>query len=249
MSDPTQSTSNVITTDIAVHNLSKTFGTRKALDGVSFEVPRGAFLSVFGPNGAGKTTLLRILATLSRPSRGTLTMLETDALQKPEDLRGSIGFISHQPLVYGDLSALENLVFYGRLYGADDVENKAKELLALVELDHRANDAARTFSRGMMQRLSLARALINDPQIILLDEPYSGLDPHATFVLDSLISRIREGKTFVMVSHDLERGHALCTHALLLDRGKVVAFDLAENIGIEDLRKAYDPAMLGGVLS
>ena len=176
-------------------------------------------------------------------------MLETDALQKPEDLRGSIGFISHQPLVYGDLSALENLVFYGRLYGADDVENKAKELLALVELDHRANDAARTFSRGMMQRLSLARALINDPQIILLDEPYSGLDPHATFVLDSLISRIREGKTFVMVSHDLERGHALCTHALLLDRGKVVAFDLAENIGIEDLRKAYDPAMLGGVLS
>lgn len=209
---------------IEAHGLVKQFGGRRALDGVDLELPRGAFLSIFGPNGAGKTTLLRELALLARPTRGELHMLGVNALEEPDALRSRIGFISHKPMLYGDLTARENLAFFASLYGMTDATARGRidELLRLVELDHRKNDFVRTFSRGMQQRLSIARALINDPEIVLLDEPYSGLDPHAAELFDRLIDRVREGRTFVMVSHDLEKGYDLCTHALILAQGAVV---------------------------
>lgn len=219
--------------------LVKSFGERRALDRVSFELPEGSFLSIFGPNGAGKTTLLRILSTMSRPTSGSLEILGTDALEEPEGLRSRIGLISHKPMVYGDLTARENLMFFARLYGVEDPEARVAELLGLVELDHRANDAARTFSRGMTQRLSIARALINDPQIVLLDEPYSGLDPHAMQLLDELIALVRDGRTFVMVSHDLQKGFSLCTHALILARGAVVTFGERGDYEFGDFSRRY----------
>lgn len=218
--------------------LAKVFGERRALDGVSFSLPAGAFLSIFGPNGAGKTTLLRILATLSRPTGGSLSMLGVDALEEPGELRARIGLISHKPMVYGDLSASENLEFFASLYGEPDSE-RIRELLRLVELDHRRNDPARTFSRGMTQRLSIARALVNDPDIVLLDEPYSGLDPHAMQLFDELIERVRENRTFVMVSHDLDKGLSLCTHALVLARGRVVSFQERSTIDDAEFRRLY----------
>ncbi len=223
---------------VEAHGLVKVFGERRALDGVSFNLPAGSFLSIFGSNGAGKTTLLRILATLSRPTSGTLSMLGVDALEEPGGLRARIGFISHRPMVYGDLSAQENLEFFSSLYGAVD-KGRIRELLELVELDHRRNDAMRTFSRGMAQRLSIARALVNDPDLVLLDEPYSGLDPHAVQLFDELIERVRPGRTFIMVSHDLEKGFSLCTHALILARGKVVAFGGRGSFDADEFRRLY----------
>ena len=224
---------------LCAYDLKKAFGTRRALDGVSLDLPEGAFLSIFGPNGAGKTTLLRILSTVSRPTSGTLQMLGIDALDRPEELRGRIGLISHKPMVYGDLSAMENLQFFARLYGVPDAHNRILDLLELVELDHRRNDAARTFSRGMTQRLSIARALINDPAIVLLDEPYSGLDPHAMQLFDELIARVRDGRTFVMVSHDLDKGFSLATHDLILARGRVVTFGERDSFSEEEFRATY----------
>lgn len=209
---------------IEARGLVKQFGNRRGLDGVDLALPQGTFLSIFGPNGAGKTTLLRELALLARPTRGSLSMLGVDALEEPERLRGRIGLISHRSMLYGDLTAYENLAFFASLYGIEGAaaRERIEELLRLVELDHRRNDCARTFSRGMQQRLSIARALVNDPAIVLLDEPYSGLDPHAAELFDQLIGRVRKGRTFVMVSHDLDKGFDLCTHALVLARGRVV---------------------------
>lgn len=215
---------------IDARGLIKQFGGRRGLDGVDLELPAGAFLSIFGPNGAGKTTLLRELALLARPTRGSLSILGIDALEEPDALRSRIGLISHKSMLYGDLTARENLEFFGSLYGGVDGE-RIDELLRLVELDHRRSDPVRTFSRGMQQRLSIARALVNDPELVLLDEPYSGLDPHAAELFDQLIGRVRDGRTFVMVSHDLEKGFAMCTHALILARGRVVV--CAEKAGID----------------
>lgn len=209
---------------IEARGLVKQFGGRRALDGLDLELPQGAFLSIFGPNGAGKTTLLRELALLVRPTGGELRILGVDALEEPDVLRSRIGLISHKSMLYGDLTARENLAFFASLYGLEGLEaaTRIDELLCLVELDHRANDCVRTFSRGMQQRLSIARALINDPELVLLDEPYSGLDPHAAELFDRLIARVRDGRTFVMVSHDLEKGFDLCTHALIMARGRAV---------------------------
>lgn len=223
---------------VSARGLVKQFGRRRGLDGVDLEVPSGAFLSIFGPNGAGKTTLLRMLALLARPTRGELSLLGVDALEEPDSLRSRIGLISHKPMLYGDLTARENLRFFASLYGDVD-EERIDELLRLVELDHRCNDCARTFSRGMQQRLSIARALVNDPELVLLDEPYSGLDPHAAELFDELIGRVRDGRTFVMVSHDLEKGFAMCSHALILARGRVVVCAEKERVDAAAFRDLY----------
>ncbi len=223
---------------VSARGLVKQFGRRRGLDGVDLEVPSGAFLSIFGPNGAGKTTLLRMLALLSRPTRGELSLLGVDALEEPDSLRSRIGLISHKPMLYGDLTARENLRFFASLYGDVD-EARIDELLRLVELDHWCNDCARTFSRGMQQRLSIARALVNDPELVLLDEPYSGLDPHAAELFDELIGRVRDGRTFVMVSHDLEKGFAMCSHALILARGRVVVCAEKERVDAAAFRDLY----------
>ena len=186
---------------LAVHDIKKAFGTRRALDGVSFDLPQGAFLSIFGPNGAGKTTLLRILSTVSRPTAGSLTMLGIDALENPEELRGRIGLISHKPMVYGDLTAMENLEFFAKLYGVPDARNRILDLLELVELDHRRNDAARTFSRGMTQRLSIARALLRKSPILLLDEATSSLDVATERKIRKHIREDNTPRTCIVTTH------------------------------------------------
>lgn len=215
---------------IETTDLVKAFGDRRAIDGISIQLPQGAFLSVFGPNGAGKTTLLRVLTTCMRPTRGSVRICGIDLKENPDQARALIGLISHQPMLYPDLTAYENLMVFAKLYGLIHPEQRVMELLEAVELKHRRFDVVRTFSRGMLQRLSIARALIHDPRIVFLDEPYSGLDPHAVEVFDQLIAKQREGRTFVMVSHDFSKGFEMCTHALVLARGKAVAFDARENL-------------------
>jgi heme exporter protein A len=232
---------------LEVRDLSRTFGARKALDKVSFELPRGAFLSIFGPNGAGKTTLLKVLSTLTPPSKGSAKVLGMDVVADAVPLRERIGIISHNPLLYPDLSAEENLEFFAELYCIDNPKQRVDELLAAVELKHRRLDLVRTFSRGMIQRLSIARALLPAPEVVYLDEPYSGLDPHAMDILDGLIAQIRDQHTFVMVSHDLAKGLELCSHALILAKGKVVLFDEKESIDDLEFQKQYRATVGAGV--
>ena len=224
---------------IRAQGLSKQFGQRKAVDKMSFELPQGAFLSIFGPNGAGKTTLLRMLSTVARPSSGDASICGIDLKEHPDEARSRIGLISHAPMLYPDLSALQNLTLYAQLYQIPDAEQRVMELLEAVELKHRRYDAVRTFSRGMTQRLSIARALINDPAVVFLDEPYSGLDPHAVEVFDQLIASVRKGRSFVMVSHDLAKGYQMCTHALVMAKGRKVLFEPKDQLPYRELEKLY----------
>lgn len=224
---------------LKVDHLTKSFGGRKAVDDVSFTLPQGAFLSVFGPNGAGKTTLLRMLATLSRPTEGSVTLSGISLKEEPERAREAIGLISHNPMLYPDLTAEENLLLFAKLYGVADPQRRVIELLEAVGLKHRRFDRVRTFSRGMTQRTSIARALVNDPSLVLLDEPYSGLDPHAIEIFDELIASVRENRTFVMVSHDLDKGLALASHVLVLARGRVVHFGEKDELAPEEFRELY----------
>ena len=237
------------TTELAleVRDLSRTFGARKALDGVTFELPKGAFLSIFGPNGAGKTTMLKVLSTLTNPSKGSARVVGFDVVEDAVQLRERIGFISHNPLLYPDLTAEENLEFFAELYCIDNPKARVRELLSAVELDHRRFDAVSGFSRGMTQRLSIARALLHNPEVIFLDEPYSGLDPHAMDILDSLIASVRAEHTFVMISHDLQKGLELCSHALILAKGKVVLFEEREAIDPDAFAATYRATVGMGV--
>ena len=232
---------------IETKKLSKVFGNRKAVDDVTISVPKGAFLSIFGPNGAGKTTLLRVLSTLSRATSGTATLMGVDLKEDPDRARDHIGLISHNSMLYPDLTAEQNLMIYARLYGVVEPEARVLDLLEAVELKHRRLDVVRTFSRGMTQRLSIARALVHDPDVVFLDEPYSGLDPHAVEIFDELIERQREGRTFVMVSHDLQKGFAMCTHALVLAKGRVVAFDEKGAFDFDEFSALYRSTVGMGV--
>lgn len=232
---------------IEVSKVSKVFGTRKALDKVSFDLPQGAFLSVFGPNGAGKTTLLRILATLSKPTSGTVKIDGTALREDPDAIRAKVGLISHAPMLYPDLTAEENLMFYAKLYGMDNPQERVMQLLDAVGLKHRRLDVVRTFSRGMTQRVSIARALVNDPSVVLLDEPYAGLDPHAVEIFDDLLATVRQGRTFVMVSHDLDKGFSMASHMLVLARGKVVAFSEKDKLDRGEFEALYRETVGMGV--
>lgn len=226
---------------ISARNVSRSFGPRKAVDGVSFDLPNKAFLSIFGPNGAGKTTLLKILSTLlpMTGKNGSASIAGYDVRTQSDELRRHIGIISHNPLLYPDLSAEENLRFFADLYCIPNPEQRIDELFEAVELTHRRYDVVRGFSRGMTQRMSIARALLPSPAVIFLDEPYSGLDPHASDILDSLIAGIREKHTFVMVSHDLEKGLELASHALILSRGQIVLYDETSNFEKDAFKGLY----------
>lgn len=216
---------------VEVDGLCKAFGARAVLREVSFALDEGSFLSVFGPNGVGKTTLLRHIATLDTPDAGAVRVLGRDAACEPTAVRASVGLVTHASMLYGDQSAEENLVFYGRLYAVPEPRARALELLDAVELTHRAADPVREFSRGMLQRLALARALVHDPAVVLLDEPHTGLDPHAVTVVDRLFRQCRdENRTVIMVSHDVRRGLDLCTHCLVLGRGAVKAFGSKDEV-------------------
>lgn len=232
---------------VEVRGLTRTFGVRKALDNVDFDLPKGAFLSIFGPNGAGKTTLVRILTTLSAPSKGSVKVCGLDVVEESDKLRSKIGLISHNPLLYPDLTAEENLQFFAEMYGVEDPAERARELLISVELDHRRLDTVSTFSRGMLQRLSIARALLHRPEMLFLDEPYSGLDPHAMDILDNLIAQVRHDHTFVMISHDLDKGLELCSHALILARGKVVLSATREELDVSEFKQTYRSTVGMGV--
>jgi len=207
-----------------VAGLAKRFGHVRALRGVAFTLGAGDSLAVFGPNGAGKTTLLRVLAGLLRPDAGTVRIGGALLARGEASHRGRVGLISHHSLLYDGLTAAENLAFYARLYGLAEPHAAAARALEGVGLAARAGDRAGTFSRGMVQRLAIARALLHDPDVMLLDEPFSGLDQRAAGALRALLGRLRaERRTMVLVTHNLDEGLELATHVAIQVAGRFVS--------------------------
>ena len=227
---------------IQIENLTKRFGTQYALRALSLTINEGEVVALFGPNGAGKTTLLKILATLSRPSDGRVMIQGHELTPSWTALRRHIGLVSHQSFLYPDLSAQENLAFYAQLYNVPNATERVREVVGWVDLLPRYRDPVRTYSRGMLQRLSIARALVHDPQILLLDEPYSGVDEAAAERLQALLERIHaeEPKRLtLMTTHDLNRGLALATRVLILRRGKLVFDQPRDALEVAQWRQTY----------
>lgn len=225
---------------VEVKGLSKYFGPRPALRGINLGLALGEFLALFGPNGAGKTTLIRILATLLRPTAGTAKIAGRDLRREGEAIRRLIGFVSHQPLLYENLSAAENLRFFGRLYSVSELEGRIQERLAEVGLGHRQHDLVRTYSRGMQQRLAIARALLHDPAVLLLDEPYSGLDPQAVERLQQVLASLAgRNKTVLLATHHLEQGLEISHRLAILSRGRIVWEGGRDSLGSAELRATY----------
>jgi len=203
--------------------LTRRFGATTALDGVDLTVRRGEPLALFGVNGAGKTTLLRLLSGGLKPTQGSLLIEGLDPRHAPAQARGRIGLLSHHTLLYDDLSALENLVFFAKLHGLWGPHERARALLEEVGLTDRADEPVRGFSRGMQQRVALARALLHDPSLLLLDEPSSGLDARASARLrGALRDAASRGATWVIATHDVEEGLALCPRWIAMRRGRVI---------------------------
>jgi heme exporter protein A len=209
---------------IEVRRLVKNFGLKPVLRGLDFHAEPGEFVALLGPNGAGKTTMLRILASLSRPTLGDVRVAGYALPGQASAVRRLLGVVSHQPLLYGDLTAEENLRFYARMYGLSDGASRARQALESVGLTARRRDLVRQFSRGMQQRLAIGRALLHDPQVVLFDEPYTGLDQDASAMLDELLRHVAAGgRTVVMTSHDLPRAADLATRIDVLSRGVIAA--------------------------
>lgn len=229
-------TSNIVT----LKNVFKIYGHVTALKNISFDINKGDFISIFGANGAGKSTLLKILSNQTRPTKGEIFYSSIPAKKLQDSYRKKFGVISHQPFVYENLSALENLIFYGNLYGVKKAEKRAIELLKRVDLYSRRNDLIRTFSRGMLQRVSIARALVHNPEMIFLDEPYTGLDSVASLSLTNILKEQLEGnKTILMVTHDLKIGLGLSSKVIILNKGQIVYSEKRSNINEASFEKLY----------
>jgi heme exporter protein A len=208
---------------IQTRGLTKSFGSRTALTKIDLSIAPGEYVTLMGPNGAGKTTLLRVVGTIARPTSGSVRIAGLDPAKRGDEVRRRIGFLSHRTLLYDDLTAEQNLRFYARMYEIPDGPERITEMLERVGLSSRRRDLAGGFSRGMQQRLSLARAVLHRPELLLLDEPYTGLDPNAAEVLTDLLGGlVDEGRTIVLTTHSLERGLSSGRRIIILVQGRVV---------------------------
>jgi heme exporter protein A len=221
---------------IELDGVARAYGERVALAGVTLTLAHGETLAVFGANGAGKTTLLRILATLLRPHAGTARVLGRELPREGWAVRGRIGLLAHDPLLYRELSARENLRFHARLHGADEARIEA--LLAVVGMTRRGDEPLRTLSRGMAQRVAICRAVLHEPELLLLDEPLANLDPGAAGAVEPLIGRAA-GVARVLISHDVERGLAEADAVLGLRGGRQALAAPARDVDVAALRELY----------
>jgi heme exporter protein A len=223
-------------TVLALEGLTRNYGERAALEDVTLTLPAGQTLVVFGPNGAGKTTLLRVLATLLRPHAGRLSVLGKRLPEEAWQVRGLIGLLGHEPLLYRELTARENLRYHARLHGVS-VE-RVEEQLQAVSMTSRADEPVRTLSRGMVQRVAVARATLHEPELLLLDEPYANLDPAAIKLVEPLIGA-ESGRTRVLTSHDPGRGLAEADVVLGLRGGRVSLLADAASVEPDAITELY----------
>jgi len=230
---------------IRLEAVVKQYGLNPVLRGVDLHVRAGEFVTLVGPNGAGKSTLLGIVATLLPPTSGTVRVGGWALPGQADRVRRHIGLVSHHALLYRDLTAAENLTFYGKLYRLDDPEARALEALRAVGLFARQRDAVGTFSRGMIQRLTIARATLHEPDVLLLDEPYTGLDQEASRLLDELLrAEAARGRTILMITHDLEHGLGLADRLAILYRGQIAREVTRAEIGPGGVYELYREATL-----
>ncbi len=226
--------------DIVAEGVTKSFGYIQALRGVDLKIKKGEFVTVFGPNGAGKTTLIKLLATLTKPTSGKVSIANYDIKKEPDKVRALIGVISHDPYLYGNLSALENIGFFASLYGISQPKKKAIQVIKQVGLESRMHDLVRTFSRGMQQRLAVARAIVHEPKILLLDEPYTGLDQHGARIFGDLLNWLKtENRTIVMTTHNLPEGLEVSDRVAILDGGKIIYESDARGIELTKFKEIY----------
>lgn len=231
---------------IELEGLTKRFGSQYALNGVDISIEEGESFALLGPNGAGKTTLVRILSTLTKPTSGTARIAGFDVTKEGREVKRVIGVVSHNTFLYDELTAMENLHFYAGAYGVDP--KRVDPLLKKMTLLERTNDPVSGFSRGMKQRLSIARSLLHEPQILILDEPSTGLDVQGKRVFHEIIDELNSmGKTVLLTTHQMEEAERLCSRAAILHRGKVKAVGRLEDIkGKEGLEEAFLRLTEGG---
>ncbi|HSR52908.1 MAG TPA: ABC transporter ATP-binding protein [Acidobacteriota bacterium] len=219
---------------LQLKGLTKRFGRVAALRRLDLEIHAGEFVALFGPNGAGKSTLLKVAATLLGPDEGK------SVFQGGAPMRSAIGYVSHQSLLYGNLSGLENLLFYARLYGLPDPPAQARSMLDRMGLKQAGGQLVRGYSRGMKQRLTLARALLHDPVLLLLDEPYTGLDQHGGRLLTETLSLLKsQGRTVFLVTHNAREGLQLCSRVLIQNAGRIVFDAPREEVSDDDFESIY----------
>lgn len=231
---------------LVTHNLAKQFGGIAALRSVSLEVPAGESLVIFGRNGAGKTTLLRIIATLTRSYTGSVDLFGQTLRRGDDAVRNRIGFASHESLLYADLSVRANLLFFAKLHRIDDARTAVETMIDRMELRLKASASIRSLSRGLKQRASLARAFLHDPELLLLDEPYTGLDERAAGVLDRFIEAIHAaGKTIIMATHDAARGWQHADRAIVLERGVVAHDTRTASTSYDEFHSVYREILAG----
>ena len=208
---------------VRLSKLTKSIDERLILRNIDLEIESGAYVALLGANGAGKSTLLKIIATLTPPTSGDIQLFGLPLAKSGIELRSRIGFISHNSMLYRDLTAKENLEFYAKLYGLENPTARARRMLEMAGLWHRANEPVKNFSRGMVQRCAIARALLHDPRLVLADEPFSGLDAPSISALEQLFSDLSAaGKTIILVNHDIEQSLRLAERAVILRGGQIV---------------------------
>lgn len=218
----------------------KSIGRKTILQNIDLHIRSGEFVTVFGPNGAGKSTLLKILSVVNKPSKGQLTIDGKNAAENPAEIRNKIGVISHQTLLNENLTARENLAFYGKMYNVPDLKNRIYDVLDEVGLEFSLNEPVRTFSRGMQQRLAIARAILHDPKILFLDEPYTGLDPHAIQILNNVLADLHQNKrTVFLITHNFEEGVNLSNRILFVVKGKIVYDGKKNAMSKDQLKNLY----------
>ena len=231
---------------VEVGSLVRKFGNRVAVDGIDLTLDGGDCLAVFGPNGAGKTTLLRLIAGLLKPTSGQVRLSGVD-VRKDTAARARVGIISHHSMLYAPLTVRENLIFAAKLYGLEDPDAAVRASLDRLGIADRANAAVRTLSRGLQQRVSIARAIVHQPSVVLLDEPYSGLDEAGAGALTSMLRALKDaGASLVIVTHNVAEGLALATHAAIMSAGRFARFERQRDASFDAQQYASEYRALVG---
>lgn len=225
---------------VEISGLKKSYGLKPILRGINLTIEDGESLALLGANGAGKTTLLRILACLTRPNDGTCVVAGFDAIRETQEVRRIVGVVAHQPYLYEELSVIENLLFFGRMYNVANAQERARDLLQRVGLERRQKERVGALSRGQLQRLSWARAFMHTPRLLLLDEADTGLDSDGYTLVDALLNEHRvRGGTTLFTTHQPERALELASRVALLSGGRIVYEHTTKPLSLEELRYAY----------
>jgi ABC-type multidrug transport system ATPase subunit len=226
---------------IETEGLTKSFGYNRALSNVDLKVRKGSQLTIFGPNGAGKTTLIKLLSTLVKPSGGNALVDGLDIRVDPVQVRCRLGVVTHSTFLYDDLTVSENLRFYGKMYRITNLEHRLEEVISQMQLSNCLYDRVGTLSHGMQRRVAITRAVLHNPSVLLLDEPETGLDPHATTMVKEMLDMLNSGdRTIVMTTHNLERGLESADQVAILHKGRIVYQALKKDIDSAGFREIYD---------